>query len=242
VTRSLRTLAAANNAELCDLVCRTHGLDPEVDEVAWTSPVRTPPYYPDAVTLAGDGSIHDLLARIDVGPGCSIKDSFSVLDLVPHGFRALFDAEWMARPPAVARASTASEGWTVVRGAKDFASWESAWRGEEGDGGVLLVDLLGQPSTVVIAARVGGRVVAGALLTCSKAVVGISNFFGAGPGPDPSAWEGCVAFVASLFPETILVGYASGEALAAARATGFETVGRLRVWVAEDSGGGSGTD
>ena len=34
-------LAAANNAEWCDVVCRTHGLDPTVDGDAWTSRVRT---------------------------------------------------------------------------------------------------------------------------------------------------------------------------------------------------------
>ena len=43
--------AARNNAELCDLVSRAHGIDGAFASDAWTSPRRTPPFYPDAVTL-----------------------------------------------------------------------------------------------------------------------------------------------------------------------------------------------
>ncbi|WP_239135543.1 hypothetical protein [Actinoplanes derwentensis] len=40
-----------------------------------------------------------MLDGIDIGPGCSVKDSFADLDLAPRGFEALFDATWIWRPP-----------------------------------------------------------------------------------------------------------------------------------------------
>jgi hypothetical protein len=39
--------------------------------------VRTPPYYPDAVTLLPDVSIEQVLSGIDTSEGCSVKDSFA---------------------------------------------------------------------------------------------------------------------------------------------------------------------
>jgi len=78
---SWQTMAAANNAEWCDLICRTHGAQTRFDENAWTSRTRTPPGYPDAVTLVPDLAVPDLLTRVDTSVGCSIKDSFTSLDL-----------------------------------------------------------------------------------------------------------------------------------------------------------------
>jgi hypothetical protein len=47
-----RAVAAAfNNAEWCDLVCRTHGAVTAFTAGAWVSETRSPPAYPDAVTL-----------------------------------------------------------------------------------------------------------------------------------------------------------------------------------------------
>ncbi len=81
--------AVRNNARWCDLVGRAHGGTTVTDGQAWTSAVRTPELYPDAVTLVPEPPVADLLARIDTSPGCSIKDSYAALDLSPHGFRVL---------------------------------------------------------------------------------------------------------------------------------------------------------
>ncbi|GAB3936384.1 hypothetical protein GCM10027614_12800 [Micromonospora vulcania] len=56
-------------------------------------------WYPDAVTLRPGVDVAALLRRIDAGPGASVKDSFADLDLADHGFRVLFDAEWIYRAP-----------------------------------------------------------------------------------------------------------------------------------------------
>ncbi|HEU4420982.1 MAG TPA: hypothetical protein VFR67_00395, partial [Pilimelia sp.] len=62
-------LAARNNAEWCDLVCRTHGIDTELDHDAWVARRRSPPLYPDAVTLREHLPAGDLLLRVDSSPG-----------------------------------------------------------------------------------------------------------------------------------------------------------------------------
>lgn len=99
--------AARNNAAWCDVVCRTHALDTRFDDDAWTSRTRTPIHYPDAVTLVRDPPVRELLDRIDVSAGCSIKDSFASLDLTTCGFRVLFEAEWIVRTPGAARPAAA---------------------------------------------------------------------------------------------------------------------------------------
>jgi hypothetical protein len=205
-------------------------LDVRSDEDAWTSRTRTPAFYPDAVTLVPDCSVPELLPRVDTSPGCSIKDSFASLDLAPYGFRVLFDAEWMARAPTTSQPVAAGARWATIREPDAFAAWERAWRGDDGPPGVLLPDLVSQSRVEVIAARVGDRVVAGALLNGSSEIVGISNFF-ADPGGASSSWLGCIAFAASLHPGATFVCYGSGAALDAARALGFEAVGPLRVWL-----------
>ncbi|HEX6872642.1 MAG TPA: hypothetical protein VF163_16210 [Micromonosporaceae bacterium] len=48
----LPVLAARNNAEWCELVCRSHGIQTRYVDEAWVAGSRTPPFYPDAVTLA----------------------------------------------------------------------------------------------------------------------------------------------------------------------------------------------
>ncbi|MEO6317172.1 MAG: hypothetical protein ABIP36_00160 [Acidimicrobiales bacterium] len=218
--------AAANNAAWCDLVCRTHGLATSFDEQAWTSRARTPPYYPDAVTLSPDVSTTDLLKRIDASPGCSIKDSFAVLDLTPFGFEVLFEAQWIRRGPA-GRPRTGPT-WEVVETQQRFVAWERAWRGDDGPTDVLRPSLLHHDEVTLLAA--GDLVVAGAILYQSAEVVGISNLFSSTFTPAES-WAGGLALVDHLFPDSTLVGYETGADLRAAHAAGFETVAPLRVWI-----------
>lgn len=223
-------IAAANNADWCDAVCRTHGIQAQGDADAWTSPTRTPPLYPDAVTLVPHPSVPELLARVDSSSGCSIKDSFATLDLSGYGFRVLLDARWIVRTPSAPLALLASPCWTAVRDLGAFATWEEAWRGADGARGVLRADLLRLEAVTILAAEVGDRIVGGAVLNRSSAVVGISNFFAKDPNMS-DCWQGCLAFVDLLFPDVTLVGYESGQALGVVRTYGFDAVGPLRVWV-----------
>ena len=219
----MQAIAAANNASWCDVVCRTHGIDTRFEADAWTSTTRTPPLYPDAVTLLPEASAPDVLARIDRGPGGSIKDSVAALDLHDDGFRVLFEAQWLVREPTTAPPPPGHGSWEVVRRPSDLAEWEDAWQGEAdpvGSRRLFRPELLDDASVEVVAARAGGRIVSGAVLFRTGEVAGISNVFG-----DPS-WSELV----DLAPTATLVGYETGDALAGAIAQGFTPVGTLRVW------------
>jgi hypothetical protein len=224
------TAAARNNAEWCDVVVRSHAASTRFDDDAWTSRTRTPPYYPDAVTLEPTPDVPDLLSRIDASAGCSIKDSFAALDLAPYGFRVLFNAEWIVRASPSIAAADPPRGWTRVRDRDGLSEWENAWRSDDGPTDLFRPELLLHESVAVLALHADSRVVAGAILNDSSTVVGVSNVF-ATPGTDDDGWSGCVASAASIFPAMPLVGYESGDALVAARDHGFTTAGPLRVWM-----------
>jgi hypothetical protein len=240
--------AARNNAEWCDVVCRTHGMATAFHADAWVTPTRSPPAYPDAVTLHGSAVADDILALIDRSAGCSVKDSFASLDLSGSGFDVLFEAEWIHRP-AAAPVPTDRLRWRVVKTVDELQAWASA----HGGGAVFRPALLDDPTVVVLSATDvdggpatdvdGGvasagwadsdrlhRLAAGAIGNRSQTVVGLSNLFTISAAPD-EAWAGAVAALSAVFPGLPLVGYERGEDLAAAHRAGFTSVGGLRVWL-----------
>ncbi|MFI8516887.1 hypothetical protein ACIGEZ_03510 [Streptomyces sp. NPDC085481] len=222
--------AVRNNAAWCDTMCRAHGLPGAFGPRAWTSPRRTPLYYPDAVTLTGDAGTPDVLDGIDrAAPGASVKDSHARLDLAAEGFRLLFEAEWIHRPAGLAVPSAPGD-WRPVRTPDALAAWALAWSGgDTEDAALFRPELLADPATTIAAGYDSeGRILGGAVLSDSGAVTGVSNLFAA-DGTDPAdAWAGCLALVA---PERHAVGYESGDDLPPALETGFTTVGGLRVWL-----------
>jgi hypothetical protein len=205
-------------------------LETEFDDDAWTSPSRTPPYHPDAVTLAPDVVVADLLTRVDSSSGCSVKDSFACLDLATYGFHVLFDARWLVRVPASQTALPPADTWSIVTAVDAFAMWEEAWQRHNEQGDVLRAGLLDVPVVTVLAERKGDHVVAGAILNRAAGVVGISNFF-ADPLDAAASWDSCIEFTSALFPGSALVTYESDREVIAARRLTFEDAGPLRVWI-----------
>ena len=119
--------AARNNATWCDTVCATHGSPGVFSPGAWTTPRRSPPLYPDAVTLAPTVTAEEVLQRIDADAGCSVKDSFATLDLAPHGFRVLFEADWIYLRARSLPAAGNRARWRTVRGEQELDEWAAAW-------------------------------------------------------------------------------------------------------------------
>lgn len=222
-------LAARNNAEWCEAMCRSHGLAGSFSPQAWTAAVRTPLFYPDAVTLAPAADAAELVDVIDTAaPGASIKDSFADCDLTGYGFGVLFDAQWIWRPAGPPTAASDLE-WDVVREPASLHEWALAWDGGDGNADLFGPALLEDPATFVLAGRsADGRVVAGAVASRSEAVVGVSNLFAVDA---EAAWPGVLAALDGLFPAVPVVGYEHGEDLADAVRHGFEPVGPLRVWL-----------
>lgn len=237
--------AALNNAEWCDAMCRAHGLPGVFTPRAWTNPARTPPFYPDAVTLSPDATPDDVLSAIDTGPGASVKDSFATLDLRPAGFEVLIEATWLHRPAGPAAAG-GGVTWRVVEDVDTLRAWELACF--EGDPqGLFGAPLLAEQGIAILAgvlsgdvrdvansgtAKTGGLggIVCGSVLNATRAgnTVGVSNVF-ARPGHLDTAWAGTIAQAAALFPGRPLVGYESDPAPAAEH--GFTPAGPLRIWL-----------
>src|SRR5215207_9515616 len=122
--RAVLSAAVHNNADWCDAMCSAHGRRTERDSAVWSSRSRTPPFYPDAITLRPGATAEQVLDRVDTGPGCSVKDSYGDLDLTAAGFGILFDAQWIVRP---AGAPDLAERWEVLRDSRALAEWERAW-------------------------------------------------------------------------------------------------------------------
>ncbi|MGY3200297.1 hypothetical protein [Streptomyces sp. TE5632] len=229
--RFLVEAAARNNAEWCAVMSRSHGVGSEFGRQAWSAPVRTPLYYPDAVALVPGADEAALLTRIDMGvPGACVKDSFADLDLARAGFQVLFDAQWIHRP-AGAPAAAPDLAWDAVRSPKMLRAWALAWDGGAGNADLFRPELLDDPATFVLAGRsADGHVAAGAVASRSDQVVGISNVF-AREGSGDAVWPVVLNAVHGLFPGLPVVGYEHGEDLNAAIRHGFETIGPLRIWL-----------
>ncbi|MDV3222824.1 hypothetical protein [Intrasporangium sp.] len=238
-------LAARNNALWCDVVCRTHGLAGVLDDLAWTCPSRTPPYYPDAVTLSPEAAEHDLLARIAPGDGASIKDSWSRLDLAAENFARLVVGEWLwwdapeavtagAQPDGGATTNTSTDGrtWRRVRSLDEAAAWSRAWASADpADAGILRPELVTVPGVHLLAAgSAGDDFAAGCIVNVTGPVAGVSNLFGR-QGDDALTWRAATAAVREVVGALPLVGWEAGAGLEAAVAAGATRLGPLTVWI-----------
>ncbi|MFC7488284.1 hypothetical protein ACOCJ7_09720 [Knoellia sp. CPCC 206453] len=225
-------LAARNNALWCDGVCRSHGISGTFGSAVWSSPVRTPPLYPDAVTLTESTSELDILQRIDAAAGASIKDSWASLDLTRADFAPLIAGEWLWLDADDAAARTGGDGgtWREVRSAAQMEGWSRAWASAPQDAVILGPSLLAEEGVKVLAATEGEHVTAGCIVNVTGQVAGITNVFAA-DGDDARAWVGAAAAAALVAPGHHLVGWESGDGVAAARAARFDTIGPLTVWI-----------
>lgn len=230
-TEELLRAAVDNNARWCAAVSGGGTFSAD----AWTSARRTPPYYPDGVTLTREASADALLAGMDTAsPGCSVKDSFAALDLAPAGFEVLFGAEWIHRPAGAPAPAASALAWARVADAGELAAWEAAWDGGRSTG-LFHPALLTEEIAFFAGRSAGGRIVAGAAANRTGGVVGLSNVFTADGTPDDEAWAGALTAVADLWPGLPVVGYEAGDDLDTAVRHGFTPLGPLRVWLHTDT-------
>jgi G:T/U-mismatch repair DNA glycosylase len=83
--------AAMANARWCSAQGGVRG---HFTDTYWYASRRTAEFYPDAVTLHPHVDVDEVLARVDLSAGASVKDSFATLDLAPHGFEVLLAGHW----------------------------------------------------------------------------------------------------------------------------------------------------
>ncbi|KQR10327.1 hypothetical protein [Cellulomonas sp. Leaf334] len=219
-------LAAANNAAWCDVVCRAHGLPTTTGAGLWSTPRRSPDGYPDAATLRPGVPVADVLGSVDDAPGASVKDSFADLDLAPHGWTVLFEAQWLTRasgPP-----TTPELPWRTV----DRALLP-LWLAAHGSAAITS-DVVDDPAVrLLLAADEDGPLAVAALNlsgTSDATVVGVSNVHAVREAP-LRVWSDLAAVARRELGAHPLVGYEAGPDLDPAVAVGFAAVGPLRVWV-----------
>ena len=220
--------AVQNNASWCDLVCRSVGIPTRTRPLMWVALRRSPPLYPDVVTLSPTATTGDVVHAVLPGSGASVKDSFATVDLEKNGFELRFEGRWIYRPPAHATASGRAR-WTVVDSHAELTEWLRSAR----DAVDVPREVFGDSAVRVLAATGPGGVEAGAIVNDSGPVVGVSNVFGTAVD-DPATWTEIAAVITSAFPSLPIVGYERGDRLHAALAGGFEEIGALRVWLQTD--------
>jgi hypothetical protein len=226
----LLDLAVQDNARWCRLVSATWGAPGTTDADAWASPTRTPPGYPDAVTLRPGVRAAELLSRIDTSSaGASVKDSYADLDLSPHGFHPLFSATWIGGTGTPPPPSPSTPPWHPI-GAGELDAWQAAWAGTPDPEPLFRPELLDADGVTLLGARRGRAITAGCVLTAGDAAVGVSNVF-ATDGNLEAAWRRILQWTAVHHPGTPVVGYETGADLDAAVNVGLRPLGPLRVWV-----------
>ena len=218
--------AVANNAAWCDLVCRNAGLPTFLRPDLWSTPHRSPDAHPDAVTLRPGVPVASVLAALDDSAGASVKDSFADLDLAPHGWTVLFEAQWLTRPAT----SAAAPGlpWRIAD--RDTLS---LWLTAHGSA-VIRPGVLDDPDVrLLLAADTHGPIAVAALNRSgvgAHTVVGVSNVQVLRSEPEV-VWSELAMLARRELGAHRLVGYESGPDVLPPVAVGFEPVGRLRVWV-----------
>jgi len=227
-------LAARNNALWCDAVARSHGVTCTRDDVAWTASTRTPPYYPDAVTLSPEVGEYDVLARVDDSDGCSVKDSWSRLDLSMEEFARLVVGEWVWLDPSGPAHPAPSGRWQPVTTPDAMAAWVRAWASDPDAEAILRPSLLEEPGVTFLAQRASddpqAPVIAGAIVNVTGDVAGLGNVFRL-DGDVERAWGAAAAAARDVVAGIPLVGWEAGASLDAAVASGCERIGPLSVWL-----------
>lgn len=228
------TLAALNNALWCDAVARSHGVACTIDDLAWTASTRTPPYYPDAVTLSPEVGEYDVLARVDDSDGCSVKDSWSRLDLSMEDFARLVVGEWVWLDPSVTVPAPSGKSWRRVESPEEMSDWVRAWASDPDAEAILRPSLLDEPGVHVLGARASddptSPFVTGAVVNVTGEVAGLGNVFSR-DGDVERAWRAAAAAARAVVGTTPLVGWEAGASVEAAVAAGCERLGPLSVWL-----------
>jgi hypothetical protein len=244
VTVSRVELAALNNALWCDTVCHAHGVPGSVQPTVWLNTNVPPPYHSNLVVISSMTTQAEIdehvrhLSACSLSATWSLKDSFLNLDMAPHGFGVLFEADWIwldadrvADKPAAAAARCVR-----ITTAPELAMWEACWRNDPANeqaaaGPRQFPDaLLHDPKVAFMACVEGDSITAVGIANRTPGVIGLSNVVVAA-GDRRAAWTSLAGLAKRSFPGLPMVGYERDNDLRAAQAIGFQTIGPLRVWI-----------
>lgn len=235
--------AARNNAEWCNAISSVHAGPGTFEPSFWIKRGDVPPYTSNVVTLAGaeatDSQLMAIRSLRDGGAKLpfSIKDAFNCLELASLGFTKLFEATWIVSHGDAPLPTEPAERvhWSLVTHSAELASWERAWRGSAAnealrdENRVFPDRLLEVPELHFMLGSLHGVPAACAALNRTGVVVGLSNVFSSRRDVGP-LYPGALRIARQLYPGVPVVGYARGEALAAAKRAGNTELRGLTVW------------
>jgi hypothetical protein len=187
----------------------------------WVNAEPVPRFYPNVVTLTtGKADIEEqrqavrILQKSNLPGRWAVKDSFKTLDIARLGFEVLLEGNWIRKAQPKPGAMVSGLSWDRVKGG----------------GAEFPAALFSDDNFAMFSARRNGAVVAGGTFYRSDGVVGLTNVV-AEFDDEPAVWRDLASLAAATFPGLPLVGYESGDELAAAKKAGFEVGDPLRVWV-----------
>jgi hypothetical protein len=234
--------AVLNNAQWCDAVCRAHAAPGHFASSAWINTNKTPPLYPNMVTItahdvASQLKTVELLIEARSDFPHAVKDSFNNLDLEQLGFMQLFDAQWYARAPVpIPEYLLGNAGhWQCLSTEPELVAWEKAWRqaGEHEDileTSMFPAKLLGDPGVIFLASKNANTISAGAIAYRASGVIGITNFFSK-PNDSVNQFAACLNKLHTGNPEATIVGYEREHTLSEYSGLNLQPLGPLRVWL-----------
>lgn len=217
--------AVINNIVWCGVVCELHGLTQTSSERVWGLLSKAPELYPDIITSSNYATSEEVKDFIGSREIFSIKDSFANLNMVPLGFKVLFDAKWIHHAPVVG-VDFDQTGWTVVSSEKDLAKWTFA----SGLQKVIIPKILDRKDVKIFMHEIDGEI-AGFIANLNANAVGISNVFS---NNNKIIWTDIAPLASTYFPGITMVGYENGDDLTAALSSSWTTIGPLRVWIKSD--------
>jgi hypothetical protein len=201
-----------------------HGVPSRVADGLWMSIGPPPPLHSDVAVVEPHVSGNLVDRALADRPTWGFKDSFATIRPSGSDVRLLFAATWIHRAPAHP-SGAAPRRWIRV----NDPAWLADWTAHHDTADVLLPGILDRGHFAVLERRTDGIVTGGAVVRLGTGIADLSNVH-AVAGHDVD-WGELAADVEALFPDRGIVGYERDDALQAARAGGFETVGELRVWV-----------
>jgi hypothetical protein len=222
------TKLVANNAAWIHEAMNALGMAGEFTPILWQNFHDMPAIFPNADTLGGTEaeqlSAIKSLAKAREGKLVAVKDAWARLDLAPLGFEPLFEAQWLYREakPLEKISNISFEHITTAEGLREFAA---ACNGDELT--YVYTPALLQPDIVWIVVREEGKLIGGVTCFSAEGLNGINNLF----ARDKALEEALIREAVNAFPDLPSCDYTGEDSIAPYLKLGFETVGKLRVWL-----------
>ncbi|MCJ8313890.1 MAG: hypothetical protein HRU38_04880 [Saccharospirillaceae bacterium] len=232
--------AINNNALWCELVNKANDIPGIFESELWYNSNEVVLFYPNLITLSSNfnETQKNVLLKIIKGHpknNWAVKDSFASLDLAKYDFFELFESDWFLRQSTqpLLMSKTDLPKIKIINNESDLKQWELAWSAHQpmkSEQSIFSDNLLENDEVAFLAIIENNKITKGLIGNKSDDVIGVSNLFGF----DIFENDIMSTFIQTLWDELgklDLVGYESDEDILQAKQNGFESIGKLKVWM-----------